>query len=221
MSAGDRPQPPQPSRPLSTRRRRQPLAPIDHGHKMAIRKRTAAGQPVLGSLMQQFDKLRQQRSVGRHNNSNHGRRPMTTSQNSEWFQFRRALRRDGRGGHCSCRVFLRTCGGIMPDCWAAERSAVRFFRCFGERASRRRYAACQRARAEIHALGPTSHGTRRAGQPAARRWLAEPQFAGLPDSPDALVDEMLASGRYALLLRPEMSQHLERWTHRASGAATG
>ena len=41
-------------------------------------------------------------------------------------------------------------------------------------------------------------------------WLAEPQYAGLPDSPDALVDELLASGRYALLLRPEMSQHLER-----------
>jgi formylglycine-generating enzyme required for sulfatase activity len=45
-------------------------------------------------------------------------------------------------------------------------------------------------------------------QPAG--WLAEPQYAGLPDSPDALVDELLASGRYALLLRPEMSQHLER-----------
>ena len=58
--------------------------------------------------------------------------------------------------------------------------------------------------------GESSCRSGRAARCAAAGWLAEPEFAGLPDSPDALVDEMLASGRYALLLRPEMNLHLDR-----------
>ena len=46
--------------------------------------------------------------------------------------------------------------------------------------------------------------------PLPKRWLGHPEFADLPESTDALVDEMLAMGRYALLLRPEMSRHIER-----------
>lgn len=47
-------------------------------------------------------------------------------------------------------------------------------------------------------------------RPLPKRWLAHPEFASLPESADALVDEMLAMGRYALLLRPEMNRHLDR-----------
>jgi len=47
-------------------------------------------------------------------------------------------------------------------------------------------------------------------RPLPKRWLAHPEFASLPDSADALVEEMLAMGRYALLLRPEMNRHLDR-----------
>ena len=47
-------------------------------------------------------------------------------------------------------------------------------------------------------------------QPLPKRWLAHPEFADLPESADALVDEMLVTGRYALLLRPEMNRHLDR-----------
>jgi len=47
-------------------------------------------------------------------------------------------------------------------------------------------------------------------RPLPKRWLAHPEFAALPESADALVDEMLAMGRYALLLRPEMNRHLDR-----------
>src|SRR5262245_48032955 len=42
------------------------------------------------------------------------------------------------------------------------------------------------------------------------RWRAHPEYADLPSSADALVNEMLSTGRYALLLRPEMSRHLDR-----------
>jgi iron(II)-dependent oxidoreductase len=47
-------------------------------------------------------------------------------------------------------------------------------------------------------------------RPLPKRWLAHPEFATLPESADALVEEMLAMGRYALLLRPEMNRHLDR-----------
>lgn len=57
---------------------------------------------------------------------------------------------------------------------------------------------------------------KRAPEPVAaepslpKRWLAQPEFSSLPGSADALVEEMLAMGRYALLLRPEMNRHLDR-----------
>jgi formylglycine-generating enzyme required for sulfatase activity len=80
------------------------------------------------------------------------------------------------------------------------------FRSFGEQVEEdRRAAPPGRRRRENR---PTEPVDRPDAPPPG--WLAEPEFAGLPDSPDALVDELLASGRYALLLRPEMSQHLER-----------
>lgn len=47
-------------------------------------------------------------------------------------------------------------------------------------------------------------------KPLPARWLSRPEFAKLPESANALVDEMLAMGRYALLLRPEMSRDLDR-----------
>src|SRR3990172_8853815 len=47
-------------------------------------------------------------------------------------------------------------------------------------------------------------------QPPAKRLPGHPEFAELPQSADALVDEMLAMGRYALLLRPQMNCHLDR-----------
>jgi gamma-glutamyl hercynylcysteine S-oxide synthase len=81
------------------------------------------------------------------------------------------------------------------------------FRSFGEQIEEdRRAAPPNRSRKNSQRA---SERTERPDAPAPG-WLAEPEFAGLPDSPDALVDELLASGRYALLLRPEMSQHLER-----------
>jgi iron(II)-dependent oxidoreductase len=46
--------------------------------------------------------------------------------------------------------------------------------------------------------------------PLPKRWLGHPEFSELPESADALVDNMLAMGRYALLLRPEMNRHLDR-----------
>jgi formylglycine-generating enzyme required for sulfatase activity len=80
------------------------------------------------------------------------------------------------------------------------------FRAFGERVEEeRRTTPLGRSRPRTRPAEPVERAD--APQPG---WLAEPEFAGLPDSPDALVDELLASGRYALLLRPEMSQHLER-----------
>jgi iron(II)-dependent oxidoreductase len=47
-------------------------------------------------------------------------------------------------------------------------------------------------------------------RPVPSRWLAQPEFAGLPHSTEALVHEMLAMGRYALLLRGDMNRHLDR-----------
>ena len=47
-------------------------------------------------------------------------------------------------------------------------------------------------------------------KPLPKRWLAHPEFADMPESADALVDEMLATGRSALLLRPEMNCHMDR-----------
>jgi iron(II)-dependent oxidoreductase len=89
-------------------------------------------------------------------------------------------------------------GGAVGLCMAV--------RSFGEQVEEERRNAPRR---RSHQAKPAAEPTERtdAAQPG---WLAEPEFAGLPDSPDALVDELLASGRYALLLRPEMSQHLER-----------
>jgi iron(II)-dependent oxidoreductase len=89
-------------------------------------------------------------------------------------------------------------GGAVGLCMA--------FRSFGEQVEEDRR----------NPLPGRSRPRKQTAEPAERTdapppsWLAEPEFAGLPDSPDALVDELLAGGRYALLLRPEMSQHLER-----------
>jgi formylglycine-generating enzyme required for sulfatase activity len=81
------------------------------------------------------------------------------------------------------------------------------FRSFGQQIEEDRRAAPPKRTRMSSRHAPEHADNRNASAPG---WLAEPEFAGLPDSPDALVDELLASGRYALLLRPEMSQHLER-----------
>jgi formylglycine-generating enzyme required for sulfatase activity len=47
-------------------------------------------------------------------------------------------------------------------------------------------------------------------KPLPKHLPGHPEYGELPDSADALVDEMLTSGRYALLLRPEMNRHLDR-----------
>jgi iron(II)-dependent oxidoreductase len=47
-------------------------------------------------------------------------------------------------------------------------------------------------------------------RPLPPHWAEQPEFGELPNSADALVDEMLKMGRYALLLRPEMNRHLDR-----------
>jgi len=47
-------------------------------------------------------------------------------------------------------------------------------------------------------------------KPLPKHVPGHPEFGELPDSADALVDEMLTNGRYALLLRPEMNRHLDR-----------
>jgi iron(II)-dependent oxidoreductase len=47
-----------------------------------------------------------------------------------------------------------------------------------------------------------------AAQAAPKKWQERPSAGGGPKSTDALVDELLANGRYALLLRPETKQHL-------------
>src|SRR5262245_27302197 len=47
-------------------------------------------------------------------------------------------------------------------------------------------------------------------EPLPKRWLGHPEFSELPESTDALVEDLLATGRYALLLRPEMNRHLDR-----------
>lgn len=43
---------------------------------------------------------------------------------------------------------------------------------------------------------------------ATKKWSERPNSPGGPKTTDALVDELLANGRYALLLRPETKQHL-------------
>ncbi len=47
-------------------------------------------------------------------------------------------------------------------------------------------------------------------RPLPKQVPGHPEFGELPDSADALVNEMLSTGRYALLLRPEMNRHLDR-----------
>jgi gamma-glutamyl hercynylcysteine S-oxide synthase len=80
------------------------------------------------------------------------------------------------------------------------------FRSFGERIEEdRRGSPPSRGRQRT----PAAEAAERPKSPPPD-WLAEPEFAGLPNSPEALVHELLVSGRYALLLRPEMRQHLER-----------
>jgi iron(II)-dependent oxidoreductase len=71
----------------------------------------------------------------------------------------------------------------------------------------------QRRRAsERHTKGTTSAADtaattdHRAETPA--RVVSRTAHSGLPKSTDALVDEMIATGRYALLLRPETKRHL-------------
>jgi gamma-glutamyl hercynylcysteine S-oxide synthase len=44
--------------------------------------------------------------------------------------------------------------------------------------------------------------------PLSPRVLERPELAGAPKSTDALVDELLDTGRYSLLLRPQTKQHL-------------
>jgi gamma-glutamyl hercynylcysteine S-oxide synthase len=125
----------------------------------------------------------------------------------KWFQFRRSPSQLGiaviAAAVFSCGLWWHHAGllggGAVGLCVA--------FRSFGAQVEEdRRLSPPGRNRISPR---PRAESAERAeAQPAG--WLAEPQFAGLPDSPDALVDELLASGRYALLLRPEMSQHLER-----------
>jgi iron(II)-dependent oxidoreductase len=59
---------------------------------------------------------------------------------------------------------------------------------------------------------PTRHRTRseERPKPLPRHVPGHPEFGELPASADALVDEMLTNGRFALLLRPEMNRHLDR-----------
>lgn len=63
---------------------------------------------------------------------------------------------------------------------------------------------------EHHHAHQSRGGSDPASPPLPKRWLGHPEFAELPESTDALVEEMLSSGRYALLLRPEMNRHLDR-----------
>ncbi len=46
--------------------------------------------------------------------------------------------------------------------------------------------------------------------PNSKRWLGQEELTELPESTETLVDQMLEMGRYALLLRPQMSRHLDR-----------
>jgi iron(II)-dependent oxidoreductase len=77
-----------------------------------------------------------------------------------------------------------------------------------ERANARR----RRNRAESEAAANSSDGAEsdaaRPRQSRTTRFFENPGAGGTPASTSALVDELLANGRYALLLRPETKQHL-------------
>jgi iron(II)-dependent oxidoreductase len=68
----------------------------------------------------------------------------------------------------------------------------------GERRPRIRHGAEQATDAQEHP------------QPLAKRVPSQPESVEIPQSTDALVNEMLSTGRYALLLRPQMNRHLDR-----------
>jgi gamma-glutamyl hercynylcysteine S-oxide synthase len=67
---------------------------------------------------------------------------------------------------------------------------------------RQRSAASARRRAEAQSMDASQHSAT-PSPPTERAAPSEP-----PKNTDALVDELLAAGRYALLLRPETKQHL-------------
>jgi gamma-glutamyl hercynylcysteine S-oxide synthase len=124
----------------------------------------------------------------------------------KWFRGRQSTSQMGvaiiAGAVFSCGLWWHHAGllggGAVGLCVA--------FRSFGEQVEEERRGALPgRNRASAR---PRAESADHPEKPPG--WLAEPEFAGLPDSPDGLVDELLASRRYALLLRPEMSQHLER-----------
>lgn len=47
-------------------------------------------------------------------------------------------------------------------------------------------------------------------RPLPKHVPGHPEYGVLPSTADALVNDMLANGRYAILLRPEMNRHLDR-----------
>jgi iron(II)-dependent oxidoreductase len=58
-----------------------------------------------------------------------------------------------------------------------------------------------------HAAHDSGNGDNAAAE-SEPRVLQRPAYSGLPRNTDTLVDELLATGRYALLLRPETKKHL-------------
>jgi gamma-glutamyl hercynylcysteine S-oxide synthase len=125
--------------------------------------------------------------------------------------------RDGRwlAGIVAAVVFV--CGALWGQAWLLGLGAVLL--CFvlrrlgtpghGERSRERRR---RRNRAEAEASAESHEKTEgeapRPRQSRTSRFLENPTSYGTPASTNAFVDELLANGRYALLLRPETKQHL-------------
>jgi iron(II)-dependent oxidoreductase len=125
--------------------------------------------------------------------------------------------RDGRwlAGIVAAVVFV--CGLFWEQAWLLGLGAVLL--CFvlrrvgtrgqGERSRERRR---RRSRAETEATAdshvPAEGAAPRPRQSRTSRFLENPASYATPASTNAFVDELLANGRYALLLRPETKQHL-------------
>ncbi len=78
----------------------------------------------------------------------------------------------------------------------------------GHRRARRRNVRDDAA-VEVNNEGRRESSQREDRGPSSRS-LTQSDFGDLPQSTNELVDDLLATGRYALLLRPEMTQHLSQ-----------
>jgi iron(II)-dependent oxidoreductase len=101
---------------------------------------------------------------------------------------------------CGAVILCLVLGRVSRDEDAAEFTHSRH----RQRAPERRTPRTANAH---HATDSTDQGAE-----AQTRFASRAAQYGLPNSTDALVDEMIATGRYALLLRPETKRHLTQ-TH--------